>query len=180
MTVLGGFRTLYGMTVEPAIVHRPAQPYVAARVTVTMQTLGEVVPPLNGEVFRWLAAGRGRPAGAPFWKYNVIDMERGLEVEAGVAVAEPVAGDGRVLAGVLPGGDYVTVRHTGHPDTLVDATRSLLDWAAAKDLAWDVSAEPDGDHWGARLEIYHSDPQTEPDMTKWVTELAFRLADKQD
>ncbi len=89
-----------------------------------MQTLGEVVPPLNGEVFRWLAVGRGRPAGPPFWKYNVIDMERGLEIEAGVAVAvaEPVTGDGRALAGVLPEGDYVTVRHTGHPDTLVAAT----------------------------------------------------------
>jgi effector-binding domain-containing protein len=178
LTVRGRFTTLYGMTDEPAIVHRPAQPYVAVRVTVTMQTIGEIVPPLNREVFLWLAAGRGRPAGPPFWKFNVIDMERGLEVEAGVAVAEPVAGDGRVLAGVLPEGDYVTMRHTGHPDTLVDATGSLLDWAASKGLAWDMTPSPEGERWGARLEIYHSDPATEPDMTKWVTELAFRLADE--
>jgi effector-binding domain-containing protein len=93
-----------------------------------------------------------------------------------VAVTEPVIGNGRVLAGVLPEGDYVTVRHTGHPDTLVSATGSLLDWAAGQDLTWDMTPSPEGDRWGARLEIYHSDPQTEPDMTKWVTELAFRLA----
>jgi hypothetical protein len=30
--------------------------------------------------------------------------------------------------------------------------------------------------WGARLEIYESDPAQEPDMDKWVTDLAFRLA----
>ena len=28
----------------------------------------------------------------------------------------------------------------------------------------------------ARLEIYESDPAQEPDIDKWVTDLAFRLA----
>jgi len=28
-----------------------------------------------------------------------------------------------------------------------------------------------------RLEIYLTDPAQEPDMSKWVTQLAFRLAD---
>ncbi len=45
-------------------------------------------------------------SGAPFWKYNVIDVERQLEVEVGFPVAIPVAGDDRVLAGVLPAGKY--------------------------------------------------------------------------
>ena len=57
------------------------------------------------------------------------------------------------------------------------ATAVLLDWAAAKDLKWDMVPSASGERWGARLEIYLSDPKTEPDMTKWVTELAFRLAD---
>jgi hypothetical protein len=38
---------------------------------------------------------------------------------------------------------------------------------------WDVTATPEGDRWGCRLEIYGTD---EPDMDKWQTELAFRLA----
>ena len=57
------------------------------------------------------------------------------------------------------------------------ATTALLDWAAAKDLKWDMAPLASGERWGARLEIYLTDPMTEPDMTKWVTELAFRLAD---
>ena len=166
------------MTTEPEIVELPERPYVAIAASVTMQTLGTVVPPLNGEVFGWLAARGGVPAGPPFWKYNVIDMDRSLEVEAGVSLAEPVPGDDRVLAAVLPAGRYATLRHVGHPDTLMAATAALLDWAAAKGLKWDMSPSPEGERWGGRLEIYHSDPVNEPDMTKWVTELAFRLADQ--
>jgi hypothetical protein len=35
---------------------------------------------------------------------------------------------------------------------------------------------PDGERWGARLEIYETDPAAEPDMSNWTTQLAFRLA----
>jgi effector-binding domain-containing protein len=162
---------------EPHIATLPERPYVAIAVTVGMDELATVVPPLNGEVFGWLAARGIAPAGAPLWRYNVIDMARGLELEAGVPVAAAVTGDGRVIAGVLPAGRYVVMRHVGHPDELMAATGALLDWAAEKGLTWDVSPSPAGDRWGARLEFYHSDPDVEPDMTKWETELVFRLAD---
>jgi|ERR1700678_828237 effector-binding domain-containing protein len=157
------------------IVERTAQPYVAIRAHVTMQDLASVVPPLNGEVFGWLAARGIAPAGPPFWKYNVIDMEHELEVEAGTPVAGQVTGDDRVLAGVLPAGRYVTMRHTGHPQTLYDATVTLLDWAAERGLTWDTSLTPEGELWGCRLEIYLTDPEVQPDLDKWETELAFRL-----
>lgn len=160
------------MSEEPAITERPAQPYVAIAASVTMADLGSVVPPLNGEVFAWLAARGIAPAGPPFWRYTVVDMDRRLEVAAGVAVAAPVAGDGRVQAGVLPAGRYVTMHHVGHPDTLASATAELLAWAAAKGLSFDT----DGTRWGCRLESYLTDPAAEPDMTKWETVLSFRLA----
>jgi effector-binding domain-containing protein len=164
------------MLAEPKIVHRADQPYVAIKALVTMESISAVVPPLNKEVFGWLAARGAAASGAPFWKYNVIDMERQLEVEAGAPVAVAVPGDDRVLAGVIPGGMYATVRYTGHPMGLYDATVALLEWAAGQGLAFDVRETEDGDRWGARLEIYESDPAQEPDMDKWVTDLAFRLA----
>ena len=164
------------MLAEPTVVQRPDQPYVAIRALVTMETLGAVVPPLNKEVFGWLAARGAAATGAPFWKYNVIDMERQLEVEAGAPVAVAMSGDDRVLAGVIPGGKYASVRYTGHPMGLADATSALLTWAAGQGLTWDARETEDGDRWGARLEIYETDPAREPDMNQWVTELAFRLA----
>ena len=163
------------MSREPTIVEWPAKPYAAIAAHVTMQNIADVVPPLNGEVFGWLAQRGVTPAGPPFWKYNVIDMQRGIEVEAGVGVAAPVEGDGRVQSGVLPAGRYVTVRHVGHPATLATVTGALLDWAAANGLTWDVTPSPAGDRWACRLELYLSDPRSEPDMNRWETQLAFRL-----
>lgn len=167
------------MTIEPVITRRAAQPYVAIPVSVTMQTLGVVVPPLTGELFGWLAAGGIAPAGPPFWRYTLIDMARGLDVEVGCPVAgAPALADGRVVAGLLPAGRYVTLRHIGPPEALAGATAALLDWAAANDLTWDVSSSSEGDRWGCRLEIQLSDPATQPDTSGWETELAFRLADR--
>jgi effector-binding domain-containing protein len=165
------------MLTEPEVITRDAQPYVAIRASVTMQTIGTVLPELHPQVFAWLGERGIPPAGPPFWKYNVIDMERAMEVEVGAPVAAAVTGDGQVLAGVLPAGRYATLRYTGHPDGLFGATVALLDWAKQQNLTWDVSQTEDGDRWGARLEIYETDPAVEPDMTKWTTQLAFRLAD---
>jgi len=162
---------------EPHIIERPAQPYVAIKAQVTMQTIGTVLPELHPRVFAWLGERDIPPAGPPLWKYNVIDMDRGLEVEVGVPVTAVVDGDGQMLAGVLAPGRYASLRYTGHPDGLLGATAYLLDWAMQQNLTWDVTQATDGERWAARLEIYETDPAEEPDMTKWTTQLAFRLAD---
>lgn len=155
---------------------RADQPYVAIRRSVTMQAIDEIADRLP-ELFGWLGARGIEPAGAPFFRYNVIDMENDLEVEAGVPVATAVKGDGEVVSGNLPAGRYATVVHVGHPDELVGATAELLDWAAKNGLRWDVRHSDRGEHWGCRLEVYRTDPAEEPDLGKWETELAFRLAD---
>ncbi len=141
-----------------------------------MADLGQALPPLAADVFGWLGARGYEAVGPPFWKYNVIDMDRVLEVEVGVPVATDVAGDVRVNAGVLPAGRYVTVVHTGPPADLEEATRVLLEWADGQGLSWDVTTADDGEHWTARLEEYLTDPAQEPDQAKWQTRLAFRLA----
>lgn len=147
------------MLSEAQVIERPAQPYVALKEHVTMATIGTVLPGLHGRVSAWLGERGSTPAGAPFWKYNVIDTARFLEVEVGV-----------------PSGRYATLRYTGHPGGLIHATEFLLEWAEEHDLTWDVAQTPDGDRWASRLEICETDPAAEPDMSKWVTQLSFRLA----
>ena len=92
------------MVNEPTIIERPATPYVAITAKVTMEDMGAVVPPLNQEVLTWLSAREVAPVGAPFWKYNVVDMAGLLEIEAGVATAEPLDGDASTLAYCPPAG----------------------------------------------------------------------------
>ncbi|WP_147260079.1 GyrI-like domain-containing protein [Pseudonocardia hierapolitana] len=158
------------------IVDRPAQPYVAVRRTVTMQTFPEIADRLPG-LFGWLAERGVDPAGPPFFRYLLIDMERELDVEAGVPVAAPVDGDGEVLAGVLPAGRYATTTHVGHPDELIAVTGAFQDEAAAQGLTFDATGTERGTRWGCRLELLLTNPAEQPDTTKWETKLAFRLAD---
>jgi effector-binding domain-containing protein len=160
----------------PEIVTRAEQPYVAITGHVTMAEIGPFAR-RTGEVFGWLGARGLAPDGPPFLKYNVIDMARQLEIETGVPVAAPVDGGGEIISGVLPAGRYATVTHVGHPSELMGVTGALLDWAAGQGLTWDVSPDADGERWGSRLEFYLTDPGEEPDMSKWATQLAFRLAD---
>ena len=164
------------MSSAPEIETRAEQPYAAVRAKVTM---GEIAAFARrfGEVFGWLDRHGLAPAGPPFFKYNVIDMARELEMEAGVPVATAVGGDDQMVTGVLPAGRYATLTHVGHPSELMAATKALLDWAAEQGLTWDVTPSEDGDRWACRLENYLTDPDQEPDMSKWVTQLAFKLAD---
>jgi effector-binding domain-containing protein len=159
---------------QPKVVERASQRYAAIKAFVTMETLGAVLPGLHPEVRMWLDRAGAQRAGDPFFKYNVIDMAHELEVEVGFPVGGELAGDDRVLTGVIPPGRYATLSYTGRPDGLIDATEALLQWAAKNGHRWDVTETPSGDRWGARLEIYELEPPE--DMSQWTTELAFRLA----
>jgi effector-binding domain-containing protein len=156
----------------PEIVKRAERPYVALRGTVPMDGIAAFADRM-GEVVSWLAAHEIAPNDAPFFKYDVVDMDAGLVLEIGFPVDDPHHGEGEIVTGVLPAGRYASVTHHGHPDGLLGATRDLLDWAAAEGLEWDA----DGDHWASRLEIYRSDPREVPDLNDWVTDLEFKLKD---
>ena len=164
------------MDVAPEITQRAAQPYAGISKWVTMAAIGSVADRIP-EIFSSLGARGIAPAGPPFFRYHVIDMERELLVEAGVPVASAVDDDGDVRAGALPAGRFAVATHTGAPETLMAATAELLDWAKTRGLTWDVSQTDAGEKWGCRLESYLTDPAEQPDTSKWQTELAFRLAD---
>ena len=63
--------------------------------------------------------------------------------------------------------------HRGHPDGLVAVTERLLERAEREGHTWDRT----GDSWGARTEHFLAHPLEQPDMDRWESEPAFRLAD---
>jgi uncharacterized protein YdhG (YjbR/CyaY superfamily)/effector-binding domain-containing protein len=156
-------------TKMPKLVNRRAQPYVAIRRQVAMREIAIVLPPLLNDVFVWLTKKGIQPAGAPFWRYLVVDMKGELEIDVAVPVAVAPPSDNHIVVDVLPAGRYATVLHSGHPDGLQKATAELLAWAKSKDIGWQMNRG----RWGGRVERYLTDPASEPDVTKWQTELAF-------
>ncbi len=166
------------MITEPTVEERPEQPYVARRLQATMQDLGTVIPREHQTVYAWLRAQGLAPAGPPFIRFRVIDMMAQLEIDLGVPVARAVAGDDTIVADELPAGRYATLIYTDVRRG-IEASAALLDWGAEQGLVWDTWTTERGDGFGARLETYLTDPQEEPDVTKWETEVAIRLADTQ-
>ena len=165
------------MSIYPdmSVQDRAEQPYVGITASVTMGDFSPLTDRMP-EIFERLAGQGVEPAGPPFFRYRVIDMERQLEVEGGVPVAAPVTVDG-LSADVLPAGRYVVTTFTGHPDRLITVTADLLSWADDQGLTFEQHNEPQGHLWACRLEIYETDPADEPDMDRWTTTLAFKLAD---
>lgn len=166
------------MITDPTIIERPAQPYAGIRITCPIRAIGKSAPPLIGELFGWLGQHGVEPAGAPFFRYDVIDMEGDMQLTVGVPVAKPFAGDDRVECGTLPAGRFGTLTYIGsvRGKGLFNATTALLEWGAANDVTWDRHDVDAGDAWACRLEIYDTDPDVQPDTSKWETILAFKLA----
>lgn len=163
-------------TASYAVVHRPARPAATVTRTVTMATLSEAADEIPG-LAAWLAVRGQVPAGPPFLRYLVIDMAADLVVQAGFPVTDPVEGDGRVEADVLPAGDYLTAVHVGPYEGLYGATAGLLAHAGRTGLALDHHPTDAGDAWTSRLEWYETDPRVQTDPAGWVTRLEFKLAD---
>lgn len=161
---------------EPKIDERAAQPYVGIRVQVPHQELPNVIPQLIGETAGWLGGKGIEPAGAPIIRYHVINMDTKLDIEIGFPVANAVAGDERVNAGVIPAGRYASLVYTGVQNGLA-GNRALIEWAKEQGLEWDRWDAETGDAFRSRIEFLFDGPDDDPDPSNWDNEVAIKLAD---
>jgi effector-binding domain-containing protein len=167
------------MFTEPKVEDRPEQHYAGIRTQATMDELGSgIIPQLHGETMAWLRARGLAPSGAPFLRYHVIDMACNLDIEMAWPVDAAITGDGRVNAGTLPAGRYASLIYTGIANG-VAGNGALLDWIQEQGLKVDSWSTPQGDAFRSRVEFEITDPADEPDMAKWETEVAMKLADGQ-
>ncbi|MEO8151529.1 MAG: GyrI-like domain-containing protein [Rhizobacter sp.] len=159
----------------PRLEQRNEQPCVFIRAHVRMGEIGPQVPALVPKLFDWVGLRGVKQDGPVFFRYNVVDMDGLMEIDVGMAVKEAAAGDAQVKAGVIPGGTYLTMRHTGHPSELMEATGAFLDWGNKHSVVWRKQPRGNAEVWDARFEFYIDGPDTQPDMTKWRTDLAFQV-----
>jgi len=164
------------MNGEPHVEQRAGQPYAGIRMRVTMAGLAGSVDQGFPELFGWLAGHGAVPAGPPFIRYHVIDMDRELDIELGVPADVTPDGGARVRPGVLPAGRYVVLRHTGPYDGLIASNAALQEWAAEHGMALDSWDAPGGTAWCGRVEHYLTNPAAEPDPAKWEVDVAYLTA----
>lgn len=164
-------------TTEPKIEQREAQPYAGIRTQVSAGELDSgIIPQLHDEVMTWLKDRGIDPVGAPFMRYYVINMDGKLDIEMGWPIAERAEGDSRVNVDVIPAGRYASLVYTDI-NKGIEGNRMLIEWAKSNGFKWDRWDDPNGDAFRSRIEIFITDPDDEPDMAKWETEVAIKLAD---
>ena len=135
------------MAYEIEVKDMPPQPTITIRATIAMNELGDTLGVILPEVWAYLE-GRGvQPAGPPFARYHSYGPDT-IDLEAGMAVAEPVEGEGRIQASTLPGGQIATTWHVGPYDTLHQAHRAVEAWL--EEQQWTMT--------GAPWEVYWTDP----------------------
>jgi effector-binding domain-containing protein len=141
------------------------QPVLSMRFTVAptaiSQKLGSVLP----RIFMYAQQNGIEMAGQPFSRYHGMDGGK-LEMEAGIPVKEKAKGEGDIVAGALPAGRVVTGTHLGPYEKLGASHEAMKAWAADKQETAN----------GAPWECYVTDPMTEPDSSKWKTELFLPVA----
>lgn len=136
---------------------RRQQPVLSIKATIRIEEIAE----RHGESLRelWSAMqSRGiAAAGPPFVRYHTFgDAE--ADVEVGIPVTGHVPGEGRILAGELPGGIAISTMHLGSHDRLGDAYERLEAWLH------EHGRTPAGAAW----EVYWwIDPRVDPDPATW-------------
>jgi effector-binding domain-containing protein len=163
----------------PKIGERSEVHYVGIRTMAAHTELDKVIPQHHDEIYEWLKQQGIEPTGAPFIRYNCINMAEKLDVELGVPVGANVVGNERIVKGVLPSGRYASLTYFGDYGGLYDANAVLIGWAKEKGIKWDNWDTPQGDMFRSRVEVYIKDPGNEPDPAKYETEVAIKMADEQ-
>ena len=121
-----------------------------------------------GQVFQTVMAALHEqgiePASQPFARYHSFGET--IDFEAGVIVTSPVQPAGDVKPGELPAGPAAIAVHTGTYETLGATHAAMRRW---------LEANPGQQPNGGPFEIYVSDPASEPDPAKWMTEVIYPL-----
>jgi effector-binding domain-containing protein len=160
---------------EPRVYERPHEHYMGIRTQTPFKGMFTVIDKhMFRELRDWMKQEGIEPAGLPFFRYYIINMEREMDVEVGIPVATTLPGNGRVCPGVIPGGSYASLNYIG---TGYTGSSALTRWAMENGHVFDEWAVPNGMAYRARYERYLTDPKIQPLKSKWEVEVAVKLVD---
>lgn len=142
---------------------QPSLPTLCVKARTPVKDIGAVIGSAFGEIMKTISARGATPIGMPYVAYRNLDMSD-LDLEIGFPVSKPVAGEGRVEPGKLPGGAWASTMHVGPYSEVGPAWADLQAFIAAQGK----TASPVG------YEFYLDGPDTPPDRIR--TRVAFPLA----
>ena len=136
-----------------------AQPIAVVRRQATQAELSRIVPAACGEVWNFVKA-----AGIPAARHVAVYLDRetsgAMNVEVGVEVTGPFAGDGNVVYSTLPAGTVVTAAHLGPYHFLGGAHDAVNDYFRQHALckagpSWEIYGHWTDDPAQLRTDVFY-------------------------
>jgi effector-binding domain-containing protein len=149
------------MTITYEITHRMlAQQYTAVvRGEMPPTDMPNWLAQAYHAVDDYLRRAQVRPNGPPFARFTFLGDV--VAVEAGFPVPDEIEGAGEVEPSHLPEGHAAATTHLGRYEDLTNAYAAVHRWLDEHGLV------PAGPHW----EVYYTDPNAEPDPSRWRTDV---------
>jgi effector-binding domain-containing protein len=143
------------------------QPLAAARGQGNAENYVSHLFALLDEVWRFLKANpQPEPPGQNVFLYwnegdkDLLHSDAGLPLEAGVQVAAPFEGTGKVVCSATPGGTVATVAHLGPYEKLAEAHAALRRWCKDHNRplagpSWEIYGDWNDDPAKLRTDVFY-------------------------
>lgn len=134
------------------------------RTKCTMEEIADVMGPAFGEIMHVIATNGGQVAGAPFsiwyeWEDEIMEFDNAIPVD------KSIKGTDRVIPIKTYQGKTAFVSHMG------EYSSTHYSWGSLENYIKENGLETNGSPY----EVYITDPETEPDPSKWITELYWPI-----
>lgn len=139
---------------------------LSVKDSISMDQIGPKMGEMYGEVIGVMQSNEMEMRSHPVCVYHVWNQEGGYTVvEAGIPILKDakVKVSGNVMRSGIPPCKAAMAVHTGAYDNLDKTHWAIDEWI--KESNMQVT--------GAPWEVYITDPETEPDTSKWVTEVYY-------
>lgn len=113
--------------------------------------------------------------GSAFLKLVTFRDFDNLEADFGFFTEKPMRTNGPFKAGSLPAADYIQASWRGPYERMRDIHVLIIQWANEAKLTIDSTRDEKGLHFGCLLNVFRICDLSEPDSSKWETDILFRL-----
>ena len=138
--------------------------YAGKKKNVKWEDIGAEMGTMYQQAGKFIQKNNLTVADMPLCIYHSMNDEN-MEIECGIPVTEPFEPKSGIICGKRAAGKYAFAIHIGSYETLETTHTAIQEWITNHGFA--ISGGP--------IEVYLTDPQSEPNPENWVTNIYYPL-----
>ncbi|MCF8302087.1 MAG: SRPBCC family protein [Bacteroidales bacterium] len=140
-----------------------SKPMISMKDSTSMDKIQETIGRIYGKLGEYAAKKGAKPAEPPVVYWHSFEMDQYAVYEPAFILNKRIEGNSNITSGMTYAGDVIMTRHIGSYETSDRA------WYALENYVETHKMEMTGSPW----EQYITDPMSEPDTGKWITDIYF-------